>query len=311
MLCDGPAVTATGLPQPKETSMTEQTRPERVPHSNAYNIFILVLTILSLAIMVLLILPLPEQVLQVLWVYDNLICFVFLGDFAMNMSRTKPRRDYFIGQRGWLDLLGSIPSLNILRITALLRLARLSRLARISRLLRGENRKALIADVVQNRGQYATFITLLSAFIVLVTSSVLVLEFESRAPAGEANITTGGDALWWAIVTITTVGYGDYFPVTPLGRLTGVAVMFAGVGIIGALASILASILVPDAPAPAPEPAAAPASAGPEAAAATATMSPSSPTPISGSVEAELASLRAEIEALRRALAVDPGGSAG
>jgi len=67
--------------------MTEQTTPARVEHSNAYNIFILVLTILSLAIMVLLILPLPEQVLQVLWVYDNLICFVFLGDFAFNMRR--------------------------------------------------------------------------------------------------------------------------------------------------------------------------------------------------------------------------------
>jgi len=290
--------------------MTEQARAERVQHSNAYNIFILVLTILSLAIMVLLILPLPEQVLQVLWVYDNLICFVFLGDFALNMARTKPRRDYFIGQRGWLDLLGSIPSFNILRITALLRLARLSRLARITRLLRGENKKRLIADVVENRGQYAVFITLLSAMIVLVVSSVLVLEFESRAAPGEANITTGGDALWWAFVTITTVGYGDYFPVTPLGRVTGVAVMFAGVGIIGALASILASILVPDAPPPeAAEAAGAlPAPAGPAPSTLVAAVSP---TPVSASVETELASLRAEIESLRRSLAVDPGPSAG
>ena len=289
--------------------MTEQARPERVPHSNAYNIFILVLTILSLAIMALLLLPLPTQVLEVLWVYDNVICIVFLGDFALNMARTKPRRDYFIGQRGWLDLLGSIPSLNILRITALLRLARLSRLARITRLLRGENKKRLIADVVQNRGQYAIFITLLSAMMVLVVSSVLVLEFESFAPPGAANIETGGEALWWAVVTITTVGYGDFFPVTTLGRLTGVAVMFAGVGIIGALASILASILVPDAPAPAPDAATVAVSAGPEP--ARATVSPGSTTPVPTSVEAELASLRAEIEALRRALAVDPGRSAG
>jgi voltage-gated potassium channel len=318
MLCDGPAVTATGHPRPKETSMTEQARAERVQHSNAYNIFILVLTILSLAIMALLILPLPEQVLQVLWVYDNLICVVFLGDFALNMSRTKPRREYFINQRGWLDLLGSIPSLNILRITALLRLARLSRLARITRLLRGENKKRLIADVVENRGQYAVFITLLSAMIVLVVSSVLVLEFESRAPAGEANIVTGGDALWWAFVTITTVGYGDYFPVTALGRVTGVAVMFAGVGIIGALASILASILVPDAPAAAGAGAVLPTvDLTPDEAAASGLEPASTPvaaasaTPISASVEAELASLRAEIEALRRSLAVDPGRSAG
>jgi voltage-gated potassium channel len=71
---------------------------------------------------------------------------------------------------------------------------------------------------------------------------VLVLQFESKAP--DANITTGGDALWYAIVTITTVGYGDFYPVTAAGRITAMFIMFAGVGIIGALASILASLLV-------------------------------------------------------------------
>ncbi len=218
-------------------------RAPAVEHSNSYNIFILVLTILSLAIMVLLILPLPEQVLVLLTAYDNMICVVFLADFTLNMTRASRKRDYFIGQRGWLDLLGSIPTLGFLRITALFRLARLSRLARIGRLLGGKNKDALIKDVVDNRGQYAAFITVFSAFLVLVVASVLVLEFESFSP--DANITTGGDALWWAIVTITTVGYGDKYPVTPGGRVVAVSVMFAGVGIIGALASILASILVP------------------------------------------------------------------
>jgi voltage-gated potassium channel len=79
--------------------------------------------------------------------------------------------------------------------------------------------------------------------IVLAVSSVLVLQFESKSP--DANIETGGQALWWAVVTITTVGYGDYYPVTPGGRLVATVVMFSGVGIIGSLASILASVLVP------------------------------------------------------------------
>ena len=73
----------------------------------------------------------------------------------------------------------------------------------------------------------------------MTISSVLIVQFESRSP--DANITTGGDGLWWAVVTLTTVGYGDYYPVTTLGRMVGVGVMFAGVGLIGALASILAS----------------------------------------------------------------------
>ena len=96
--------------------------------------------------------------------------------------------------------------------------------------------------MLQNRGQYATFITILAAGMVLAVASILILQFESKSQ--DANIQTGGDAIWWGIVTITTVGYGDLFPVTFLGRITGVSVMFAGIGIIGALASILASLLV-------------------------------------------------------------------
>jgi voltage-gated potassium channel len=280
--------------------MTEPAPIRRPEHGNAYNIFILVLTILSLAIMVLLVLPIPENVYQVLWVYDNVICFVFLADFAYNMRLSSPSREYFIHQRGWLDLLGSIPSLQIFKFTALLRLARLSRLARISRLLRGKQRTALIEDVIQNRSQYAVFITLLAGMLVLVVSSVLVLEFETvTAPsAGKTpNITTGGDALWWSFVTITTVGYGDFYPVTPLGRIVGIFVMFSGVGIIGALASILASVLVPD-----PDDDDETASTGvPET-----PPSNGAAAPVSASIEAELAGLRSEIEALRVALAATP-----
>src|SRR5262249_28511329 len=154
---------------------------------------------------------------QLLEVYDNAACFIFLADFAYNLTGSRPRTEYFIKQRGWLDLLGSIPSFGFFPYTALFRLARLSRLARIARIMGGKNRKALIEDVVQNRSQYAVFITLLSAGIVLSMSSLLVLQFESHSP--DANIVNGGDALWWAIVTITTVGYGDFYPVTPFGRL--------------------------------------------------------------------------------------------
>jgi voltage-gated potassium channel len=216
-------------------------------HGNAYNIFILILTVMSLAVMALLLLPLDAETISVLRFYDNAICVIFLVDFAINLAASRPRRRYLIHERGWLDLLGSIPSLGFFPAVGLLRIARLSRLARIGRLLGSGARGALVKDVLENRGQYALFITVLAAFLVLSVSTILMIQFESRSP--DANITTGGDALWWGFTTITTVGYGDQFPVTFLGRVTAVFVMFAGVGIIGSLASILASILVPDAPA--------------------------------------------------------------
>jgi voltage-gated potassium channel len=215
-------------------------------HGNSYEIFILVVTLLSLAVMALLLLPLDKATIDALQFWDNLICVIFLFDFAYNITGSHPRRQYFIHQRGWLDLLGSIPSLGVLRFTALLRLARLSRLARIARLLTGQRKKELIADLLLNRGQYALFLTILLALVVMSVSSVAILQFESGSPS--ANITTGGDALWWSLVTITTVGYGDFYPVTLLGRIVATFVMFSGVGIIGALASILASLLLSPAP---------------------------------------------------------------
>jgi voltage-gated potassium channel len=273
--------------------MTAQAPVLRV-HGNSYNIFVLVLTLFSLAIMALLLLPLDQDTRDLLTLYDNVICVIFLLDFAMNLAGSRPRRAYFIGQRGWLDLLGSIPSVGGFQLGALLRLARLSRLARIGKLLGGKNRKQLVADVMQNRGQYATFITILLAGMVLSVASVMVLQFESGDP--DANIQTGGDAIWWGIVTITTVGYGDRFPVTLLGRLTAIFVMIGGIGIIGALASILASMLVaPSEPAADAEPA-----AEPEPAAA----APADAQATSAFVE-ELAALRAEIAALRVSLPTD------
>jgi voltage-gated potassium channel len=209
---------------------------------NAYSIFILVLTIQSLAIMVLILLPFSGPVNDTLLVWDAVICGVFLVDFTYNLASSHPRREYFISRLGWLDLIGSIPTLGLFKWVALLRLARLVRLNRLARHLGHQGRRELLRDIIRNRGQYALFLTVLLAFIVLTSASVLVLLFESPDP--QANIKTGGDALWWAIVTITTVGYGDHYPVTTMGRLVAVVVMFSGIGIIGALASILASILV-------------------------------------------------------------------
>jgi voltage-gated potassium channel len=230
-------------------------------------------------VMVVMLLPISDPTLKLLSVYDNLICVIFLIDFTLNLRSAPHKSDYFFRHGGWLDLLGSIPSFGITKYGSLLRLARLGRFARITRLLRGENKKSLVKDVLENRSRYAAFITIMLTIIVLTVASVLVLQFESQSP--DAKITTGADAFWYSIVTITTVGYGDYYPVTSGGRITAMFIMFAGVGIIGALASILASLLVGSS---APEEEAAPISA---------------PT---STIEQELAFVKNELSALRQLL---------
>ena len=140
---------------------------------------------MSLIVMALVILPLSPATHETLLWFDNAICFVFLADFLYNITGSKPRSEYFIRRRGWLDLLGSIPAPGFFRFTALFRLARLSRLARIMRLLSGQHKRELIDDIIKNRGQYALFVSLLLVFIVLTTGTVLVLQFESRSPGCE------------------------------------------------------------------------------------------------------------------------------
>ena len=143
--------------------MAQETASHR-RHGNAYNLFIFVLTVLSLIIMVVMFLPLDDATIGLLQVYDNLICVIFLIDFFLNLRAAPKKSDYLIKERGWLDLLGSIPSLGATsKLSGLLRLARLSRLARITRRMRGEDKKRLIADVAKNRNQYAGFITILKA----------------------------------------------------------------------------------------------------------------------------------------------------
>ena len=143
----------------------------------------------------------------------------------------------------------------------------------------------MVKDILENRSRYVAFLTILLTILVLTVASVLVLQFESKSP--NANITTGGDALWYSLVTITTVGYGDYYPVTTAGRITATVIMFMGVGIIGALASILASLLVGSS---------APAEEEPPEVAPAATPAPAL------SVNEELRAVREELAVMRQML---------
>ena len=97
----------------------------------------------------------------------------------------------------------------------------------------------LIAEFLAQRAQSAAYVVVLAALLTLTIGASLMAIVEEPAP--NANIKTGGDAFWWAFVTMTTVGYGDTYPVTEAGRFIGMVTMAVGVAIIGVLSSFLAS----------------------------------------------------------------------
>lgn len=125
--------------------------------------------------------------------------------------------------------------------TALLLLARLGRVVRVVMATAGLRRFAA------RLGKVAVV-----AGAVLLLCSLTAYHAEHDTNEGFA---TYGDALWWGIVTLTTVGYGDIYPTTSAGRFAGVAIMFTGVGVLGVLAGSLASLFRLDQPAPAVQPA--------------------------------------------------------
>jgi voltage-gated potassium channel len=148
----------------------------------------------------------------------------FVLDFAARLYLAQERRGYALSH--WYDM--------ALIVLPMLRPLRLLRLLAFARVL---NRSAAGSLV----GRVSAYVAG-TAVMALALGALAVLDAEQDAPG--ANITTFGDALWWSATTVTTVGYGDLFPVTTTGRLVAVALMLVGIACIGAITAGVAAWLV-------------------------------------------------------------------
>lgn len=201
--------------------------------SASYQLFMLVLCVFALVLMLLEgVFRGDAHMLRVLEHADNIICLIFLGDFALSLYRA-PKKWRYLVTWGWLDLLSSVPAFDAGRW------GRLARIARLSRVLRALRASRLLSKMLfRERGQSAALAAALLALFLIVGSSAAILRFEDLAAS---NIKTADDAVWWAFTTITTVGYGDRFPVTGEGRFIAALLMTAGVGLFGAFSAALAT----------------------------------------------------------------------
>jgi voltage-gated potassium channel len=206
--------------------------------SLGYEIFIGLLAIISIIDIFILIIPsVSSNSKQVLTVIQAFLTIIFFIDFLYRFFTTQSKRQYFFRDYGWADLLSCWPGYG-------LRILRIFRLVKVYRLMKNYGYKRIISEITDNRAQMAIYIVVVLVVIVLQIGGVWVLRFESQNP--DANIKTGADALWWAFVTITTVGYGDRYPTTQGGRLIGIALMTCGVGIFSVFTGFIAnSFLAP------------------------------------------------------------------
>lgn len=213
--------------------MTETTgNPEKISN---FQLFILLLSLVSILNIIVLLLPLPNEVKQVFRIMGNFYCIFFFVDFLIHLQQSKPKTKYFFKKFGFLDLLGSIPIGGFA-------LFRIYRVIKYIVLLKRYTIKKLFQDINERRSESALFLVMFLLLFVLQYGGALVLLVESQAE--NPNIVTASDSLWWGVVTVTTVGYGDRYPVTSIGRIVGVVIMFVGVGVFGVLTSYLANTLL-------------------------------------------------------------------
>jgi voltage-gated potassium channel len=180
--------------------------------NTGYEIFIGALSVLSLVNIVLLATLRDEALKTVVYTVDVVLSIVFLLDFLVRLRRAPARLNYVFRQFGWADLLASLPFPQV-------KVLRIFRLIRVARLLRRFGARNIVRSLVKDRAGSALLRLLLVGVLVLEFGSLLMLHLEKDV-AG-ANITTASDALWYVIVTMSTVGYGDQYPVSNPGRDMG------------------------------------------------------------------------------------------
>jgi len=175
---------------------------------------------------------LPPDTLSRFILIDRYACAIFMVDVLVRWRRMGWSRKYW--KWGWLDVLASIPLDGAFRALQAIRIYRFVRLARIIYKFKGITTGTTLNEKILAMPG----ITL----VMILFSTTLIVEVERKAP--NALIKNGGDAVWWALSTITTVGYGDIYPVTTEGRFIAAGLMMVGIALFGSISAFVTSKII-------------------------------------------------------------------
>lgn len=170
---------------------------------------------------------------------------IWLADLKYpHLSPIKARVKYITSFMGIIDVFSILPFYLPYIIKVDLRAIRLLRLFRLLRLLklnRHFSSLQLISSVIKKTKQ-DLLVSIFLVSVLLIISSTVMYDIESKAqPEAFANI---GQAMWWAVATLTTVGYGDIYPVTGLGKILSTFIALLGIGIVALPTGIISSAFI-------------------------------------------------------------------
>ncbi|MCQ1059047.1 potassium channel family protein [Photobacterium sp. DNB23_23_1] len=199
---------------------------------NPMSLMSLALSFVSLTIVTTMIfLPKQSNSYILLLGIDTFICLVFWCQLLADFFRSQDKSHYL--KTHWLDFVASVP------IIEQIRFARLLQIFRVIRLIRSSHQ---VLNQIRSNRREATVASIFLLLTVLISvGSALMLILEGNVP--ESNIKDASDALWWVFVTISTVGYGDHYPVTEIGKILAAVIIICGVGLFGMVAGLISSII--------------------------------------------------------------------
>ncbi|HEY0750581.1 MAG TPA: ion transporter, partial [Chitinophagaceae bacterium] len=178
---------------------------------------------------------LPPEMSKLIHEIDYVICVIFFIDFLHRFFTAKSKLKYM--KWGWIDLISSIPVLDVFLAGRMFRVIQLLRVLRAFRSIR-----IIFEYFFKNKIKGAFTSAAIVGILMVIFCAIGILGVERDAPGG--NIKTAEDALWWSFVTVTTVGYGDLYPVTTAGRIIAAALMTVGVALFGTFTAYVASWFV-------------------------------------------------------------------
>lgn len=209
------------------TNSTSSNESRRI--TTLYELMMMLLSIVSVVLaLMLMIKDLEPGVQRLLRSFDLIVCGVFFLAFVSGFWRADNKWQYT--KAHWFDLAAAIPFSESLR---LLRVVQVYRVIRILYLTKGR----FDFRFVSRLGNTVAGLLLLELLIIFIGSFV-VFYLETGLP--NAPITEPEEAIWWALVTVSTVGYGDFYPITDVGRLAASVLIVIGVGNYGLLSGYFA-----------------------------------------------------------------------
>ncbi len=174
--------------------------------------------------------------------FEAVILLIFMAEYTLRVVTAPKKRRYIFSFWGLVDLLSIVPALVLFNPQwAALRTLRLIRLVRLLKLFRTSRALDRMAHAFQSvRGELTVLVVL--AIMMLYVSAVGIYIFEHQVqPEVFSSIPK---AFWWAVASLTTVGYGDMVPITIGGRIFTTMVLFIGLGVVAGPAAIITAALL-------------------------------------------------------------------